>query len=123
MDPKQRAWPALIALIAVAAGIGWIAWTRHPREFRGVLEFTPDRVGIPEGPPPPVAYLVTPTERHPLALPGGSLREWDCPWRGLLQDLNGKQGVVRGAWRSHQAMNQRGYRRLHVYELRSRDMP
>lgn len=123
MGENQKAWLVLGVLLAVLAGLGGLVWARSSREFRGTLEFNPDVCGIPEGPPPPVAYVVTATERYPLASPKGSLRAWDCPWRRRLTELDSREVVVRGVWRRRRAMNRTVYWRVQVHDIRASSNP
>ncbi len=123
MGENQKPWLVLGVLLAVIAGPGCLVWARSPRESRGTLEFNPDVCGIPEGPPPPVAYVVTATESYPLATPKGSPRVWNSPLYHRFVELDGREVVVRGVWRRRRAMDRRVYWRVQVHDIRASSNP
>jgi hypothetical protein len=85
--------PAMSTLFVLAGVIAYLWWLSCPHDFRGKLVYEPDRVVIPED-PPPLAHLVTADGAYALDIPRYLRR--DRVFVRQLADLNGRDVVVHG---------------------------
>lgn len=94
---RALAWLLLLGGILVWAGS--YGWSHRVQEFRGVLRYDPNIIGIPEC-PPPVAFLATTSRGYPLGLPKRGQGGLSPSWRDELTRLAGKEVMVRGRLRT-----------------------
>jgi hypothetical protein len=90
-----RWFEALVIVAGVAVVIGGIWWATAVHEFRGRFVHRPGLIGIPEN-PPPATWLVTPAATYELVIPGHLAGGPGRQRHLFLQELNGKEVLVRG---------------------------